>query len=359
MTELQGETPSSMRFSTMSTFEAGIFRTSPDPATELKELFASLETNGYLAHMRIAGILASMGQRRHLGRVRHHFSQAFALAELDLHLAMAGELGEPGTRTAEAIADRCGSLAYCLGEVCEQIGRLSEAQVHFQRGVGYYNVHSSLKLALYAKLDGHLDRALHLLTSASDEKNLDVEYLLGDHFSARKDFDRARKYFASSAALGQERAAKRLKELDAVARRSFDSHVEEDIDLGFGWTASIDHVEGGIYVYFEDDEVDHLKGWSLLTFIDHGTSVDRAETSSELEEHRLAVDDLKQRSITFRDSSRTGLLQVRVAEYSGAGTVAAVVDHATGDMREYQFDDLPSALRELAIAPETIAPPAK
>lgn len=358
MTDFQGETPSSMQFSTMSTFEAGIFRTSPDPATELKELFNSLETKGYRAHMRIAGILASMGQRRHLGRVRHHFSQAFTQAELDLHLALSGELGEPGTRTAEAIADVCGSLAYCLGEVCEQIGRPSEARVHFQRGVGYYNVHSSLKLALYAKLDGHLDRALHLLTSASDGKDLDVEYLLGDHFSARSDFDRARKYFASAASLGQERAAARLNELDNTAWKSVDSGVEESIDLGFGWNALIDHVEGGVYVYYEDDNVDFLEGRSILTFIDHGTAVDRVGTASELERHRVDVDDLKRRSISFRDTSRTGFLQVRASEYYGAGTVAAVIEHATGDIQEYQFEDLSSALRELAVSPESIAPPA-
>ena len=56
MTHLHGESPSSISFSTMSTFEARIFEPSQDPASELKELFASLETNRYLAHMQIAGI---------------------------------------------------------------------------------------------------------------------------------------------------------------------------------------------------------------------------------------------------------------------------------------------------------------
>lgn len=47
-----------------------------------------------------------------------------------------------------------------------------------------------------------------------------------------------------------------------------------------------------------------------------------------------------------------------MSEYQGAGTIAAVVDNATGEMREHVFDDLPSALRELTISPESIARPA-
>lgn len=354
----QGETPSSMQFSTMSTFEARIYEPSRDSVTELKELFASLETKRYTAHMRIAGILATDGKRHDLERVRRHFALALTEAELELHLALAGEYGESSTSTADGLADRCGILAYCLGETCERIGRTEEAQVHFRRGVGYYNMYSAMKLSLHAKLDGRLDDALHLLTSASDETDLDVEYLLGDHFCAREDFDRAREYFESAAVLGHERAATRLKELNNAAAESADSGVEEHVELGFGWAASIDHVEGGVYVTFEDDDVDFLAGASLLTFIDHGTIVSREGTSAELDAHRVAVDDVKLRSLAFRDSSRTGLLQVRVAQFQGSGTIAAVVDHATGNMREYVFDDLASALRELIISPESIAPPA-
>src|SRR5699024_1076340 len=91
VTHLHGESPSSISFSTMSTFEARIFEPSQDPASELKKLFASLETNRYLAHMRIAGILATMGQRRHLERVRRHFALALTEAELELHLAVEGQ----------------------------------------------------------------------------------------------------------------------------------------------------------------------------------------------------------------------------------------------------------------------------
>src|SRR5699024_527891 len=258
-----------------------------------------------------------MGQRRHLERVRRHFALALTEAELELHLALEGEYGPSSSRTAEGFADRCGILAYCLGEVCERIGRTTEAKVHFQRGVGYYNVHSALKLSLYAKLDGCLDDALYLLTSASEETDPDVDYLLGDHFCARTDFDRARVYFESAAALGQERAAARLMELGTTEPDSVDSGVEEYVELGFGWAATIDHVEGGGYVTFEDYDVEFLGGNSLLTFIDHGTVAHREARSSELEAHRVAVDDLKRRSVTFKDASRTGLVQVRCRNIRG------------------------------------------
>ena len=48
-----------MWFSTMYTLEARVFATSLDPAAELEELFASIETNGHMAHMRIAAVLAT------------------------------------------------------------------------------------------------------------------------------------------------------------------------------------------------------------------------------------------------------------------------------------------------------------
>lgn len=349
MTTLSGETPMTMQFSVMSTLEAKIFAKSPDPEAELRELFASLDVARYRAHMRIAGIYSHMGRQK-LERVRTHF--AFALVEAELERLRVEEnpdnYGHGGPGLEEQFADICGIFCYFLGEACEIIGRPQEASVHFETGVKYYNERCSMKLSLYEKQAGRLDRAQFLLTSATEKASIDLQYLLGDLFNAKGDHRRALKFFDLAASEGHERAATRRDASELALDGSADSVLSEDIDLGHGWTANINHFECGITVAYDNRTVDDLTGQSILTF-DPYQDIGQVDVFYPLTEHQLLVNDLKLRSTVMTDDRRSIFLQVRASELHGAGTVAMVAYHESGNLEEHWFDDLPSAFHGLGL----------
>lgn len=350
MVSFVGETPRSMQFSTMSSLEARIFAPSSDPEGELRELRASLDSNHFLGHMRIAGIL-SQGPGPKLGAVRRHF--AYALTESELQLldeenAQAVGIAPVEGSTTSRLEDICGIFCYCLGEVSEHLGRNKEAEIHFANGVKYFNMQSSMKLALYEKQAGRFDRAQFLLTSAAEDDDLDIQYLLGDLFQTKGELRTAREYYVEAAAAGQTRAAQRLAELDQLPAMNSKSGSEEEVDLGNGWTALVNNLDGGIFVYFEGREIEDLEGHSMLRFILDSAHMGPEDLFSELETHRSMVNDLKVRSITYRDDSRAGLVQSRTSDWvSEDDFFEVVIDLESGKIATYRYKNLTEALRAL------------
>lgn len=353
MERVRGEMPSSMQFSTMTAIELTIFGPSGAPEAELTKLHAELATRPRDAHMRIAGIHSNLG-RDHLPQSRRHFAHALAEAELEFLTAREASTPPSGREDVYELAQMCGTLCFCLGEIAEILECPDEARDHFARGARYMHDHSSLKLSLYEKQKGNFDYALHLITSTEDPEDLDAQYLLGDHFYGRGDIPRAREYYEIAASLGHRRAMVMDKRLRGREITSEDSGMEKEYQLNDNWTATVDNLFGGVVYYYDDSEVEDLTAWNWLHWREDDPRSQRSELAYFLDQHDLAKGDLLERTVVFKDSSREGFIQARAHSTSYSGIATFVTDLTSGETEEYAFESIATALKELRVLPESI-----
>lgn len=346
-----GETARTFHPSTMSSLVANASLGSGDPEREIASLRDQADRGSLTARMRIGGILAQLGPAR-LREARKYLLEALEDCEWLL-----GYYYEPRLRATEPsigidqypLEQTCGAISEMLGDIALRLRRDEEAAIHLERAVHYGQSESSLILALLEKSHGRFDRARFLLTSVLTDPAADATYLLGDLFETQGDLELASIYFQRAAASGHPRATARMdpSESERPVRRP---NLIETVKYGHGWSAEIDHLDGGITVYWEDDEAYELCVTTHLSMHE----IDPVSTSpavyQELEAHQEIAQDHRTRAFAVTSATRSALVRSNTSsDYTDFKVDVGVADRRTGELETYGFDTLRQAMEFLRI----------
>lgn len=348
---IPGETATSFRPSTMSALTARASLASENPAQEIEKLLSSAEHRSAWAHLRIGGILAQMGTT-HQREARKHLLDALEECEWRLEHYYDPGLRDTGICAWNEVGDlqrACGTISEMLGTMALQSGRAHEAIRHFERGVHYYHSESSLFLALLEKERGRLDRAQYLLTSVLTDPASDATYLLGDLFTTRGNPGLADAFFRQAASAGHNRAISRMSP-DKPSTTTSGPMLRESVHYGHGWKAEIDHLHGGIALYWRGEDVDDLAIPTFVGGVDSEPSDTTPDIYYELTIHQAVTSDHRVRTFAVGNSTKSALIRNN-SDHHYADTVVdvCIADQSTGEIIIDSFDTVREALENLRL----------
>lgn len=346
-----GETARTFHPSTMSSLVANASHESGDPEREIASLRDQADRGSLTARMRIGGILAQLGPAR-LREARKYLLEALEECEWLL-----GYYYEPRLVATEPsigidqypLEQTCGAISEMLGDIALRLRRDEEAAIHLERAVHYGQSESSLILALLEKSHGRFDRAQFLLTSVLTDPASDATYLLGDLFETQGNLELASIYFQRAAASGHPLAAARTIPLQSegpVRRPS----LTETVSYGHGWSAEIDHLDGGVGVYWGDDLIDDL---TVITHLS-GFEIDPDSTTphvyEELETHRSIAEDHRARTFAVSSAAKSAFVRSNTSTtYTDSKVDVGIIDRRSEAFEIHGFETVRHAMEFLRI----------